>query len=165
MTTLTDKDQSIITQVAAKITSELVMAAFSNQENTQDVVTEFVTFLPQVNEALLEAVTGNVVQAAFPGSVPVAPGGTPYVPNEVSIPVASYTPNVPAAPAPIPGVADGDPQVAALWVQYFNNPADFYDNRTNKRNPKGPDFKHKSSGDALWINDKKNPSWVKSRLG
>ncbi|KAJ0982419.1 hypothetical protein J5N97_010674 [Dioscorea zingiberensis] len=51
-----------------------------------------------------------------------------------------------------------------LWQAFFANPLDWWDNRTNKRNPKAPDFKHKHTGEALWIEGKYNPPWVKSQL-
>lgn len=33
-----------------------------------------------------------------------------------------------------------------------------------QRNPKYPDFKHKDTGEALWVEGKYNPPWVKSQL-
>ncbi|KAJ6797913.1 protein OSB2, chloroplastic-like [Iris pallida] len=51
-----------------------------------------------------------------------------------------------------------------LWQAFFANPMEWWDNRRNKRNPKYPDFKHKDTGEALWIEGKFNPSWVKSQL-
>ncbi|EOX94584.1 Primosome PriB/single-strand DNA-binding, putative isoform 3 [Theobroma cacao] len=33
-----------------------------------------------------------------------------------------------------------------------------------KRSPKYPDFKHKDTGEALWIEGRNNPHWVKSQL-
>ncbi|XP_077247361.1 protein OSB1, mitochondrial-like [Tasmannia lanceolata] len=51
-----------------------------------------------------------------------------------------------------------------LWQAFFANPVDWWDNRKNKRNPKYPDFKHKDTGEALWIEAKYNPTWVKSQL-
>lgn len=51
-----------------------------------------------------------------------------------------------------------------LWQAFFANPVDWWDNRSNKRNPKYPDFKHKDTGEALWIEGKFNPPWVKSQL-
>jgi len=33
-----------------------------------------------------------------------------------------------------------------------------------QRNPKAPDFKHKDTGEALWIEGRYNPPWVKSQL-
>ena len=33
-----------------------------------------------------------------------------------------------------------------------------------QRNPKGPDFKHKDTGEALWVEGRFNPPWVKSQL-
>ncbi|KAL8137292.1 hypothetical protein V2J09_003293 [Rumex salicifolius] len=52
----------------------------------------------------------------------------------------------------------------ALWQAFFVNPTDWWDNRKNKKNPKYPDFKHKDTGEALWIESRYNPPWVKSQL-
>ena len=41
--------------------------------------------------------------------------------------------------APYQGQAAKDLQ----WEAYFNNPDDYFDNRANKINPKGPDFNRK----------------------
>lgn len=51
-----------------------------------------------------------------------------------------------------------------LWQAFFANPVDWWDNRKNKRSPKHPDFKHKDTGEALWVEGRYNPSWVKSQL-
>ncbi|XP_043721852.1 protein OSB1, mitochondrial-like [Telopea speciosissima] len=51
-----------------------------------------------------------------------------------------------------------------LWQAFFANPMDWWDNRKNKRNPKYPDFKHKHTGEALWVEAKYNPPWLKSQL-
>lgn len=91
-----------------------------------------------------------MIQNAFPGTTVASPAEA-----------AAFTP----APAAIPGAADGDPQVAALWQEFFADPSKFWDNRADKRNPRAPDFKNKDNGDkALWLNDKKNPSWVPAQL-
>lgn len=52
----------------------------------------------------------------------------------------------------------------ALWEEYFDDPSQWWDNRVGKKNPKYPDFKNKSTGDALWIESWLTPSWVKARL-
>ncbi|KAL5219039.1 hypothetical protein ABZP36_019723 [Zizania latifolia] len=52
-----------------------------------------------------------------------------------------------------------------LWQAFFANPLDWWDNRTNKqKNPRYPDFKHKHTGEALWIDGRNNPNWVISQL-
>ncbi|CAN6553929.1 unnamed protein product [Malus baccata var. baccata] len=51
-----------------------------------------------------------------------------------------------------------------LWQAFFANPVEWWDNRKTKRNPKYPDFKHKDTGEALWIEGRNNPQWVKSQL-
>lgn len=40
----------------------------------------------------------------------------------------------------------------ALWEDLQNNPKNWYDNRVDKKNPKGPDFKQKAGAkEALWL--------------
>ncbi|KAK7260305.1 hypothetical protein RIF29_26251 [Crotalaria pallida] len=56
------------------------------------------------------------------------------------------------------------PANSELWNAFFANPGEWWDNRKNKKNPKGPDFKHKDTGEALWIEGRSNPPWVKSQL-
>lgn len=41
-----------------------------------------------------------------------------------------------------------------LWENLQANPGDWWDNRMDKRNPLAPDFKHKKSGEGLWLSDK-----------
>lgn len=51
-----------------------------------------------------------------------------------------------------------------LWQIFFFNPSEWWDNRNNKKNPKAPDFKHKSTNEVLWVESFRNPSWVESEL-
>ncbi|MFS7902132.1 putative primosome PriB/single-strand DNA-binding, nucleic acid-binding protein [Helianthus anomalus] len=60
--------------------------------------------------------------------------------------------------------ANGTGSVEELWQAFFANPVDWWDNRKNKRSPNYPDFKHKDTGEALWVEGRFNPSWVKSQL-
>lgn len=41
-----------------------------------------------------------------------------------------------------------------LWEDLRDNPNDWWDNRKTKRNPLGPDFKHKTTDEALWWDSK-----------
>lgn len=52
-----------------------------------------------------------------------------------------------------------------LWKDYFENPSNFWDNRASKLNLKAPDFKHKSTGAGLWVDNKSTPLWVHKRFG
>lgn len=54
--------------------------------------------------------------------------------------------------------------IHSLWEAFFANPDDWWDNRRNKRHPSIPDFRHKDTGEALWIENKSNPAWIKSVL-
>ncbi|KAJ7555628.1 hypothetical protein O6H91_05G047200 [Diphasiastrum complanatum] len=52
-----------------------------------------------------------------------------------------------------------------LWKEFFSDPLQWWDNRSNKRNPRSPDFKHRTSAEkALWIDTRFNPPWVHARL-
>lgn len=50
-----------------------------------------------------------------------------------------------------------------LWQAFFVNPHEWNDYRKTKHNPKAPDFKHKSTGEALWINPE-DPPWISKQL-
>ncbi|KAJ3676232.1 hypothetical protein LUZ60_003644 [Juncus effusus] len=50
-----------------------------------------------------------------------------------------------------------------LWKDLVESPDAWYDNRFNKKNPKQPDFKHKDSGEALWISET-TPEWARSKF-
>ncbi|CAA7014829.1 unnamed protein product [Microthlaspi erraticum] len=49
-----------------------------------------------------------------------------------------------------------------FWMDLVQNPSKWWDNRANKTNPKAPDFKHKETGEVLWMTG--SPSWVQSEL-
>ncbi|KAI5065495.1 hypothetical protein GOP47_0020190 [Adiantum capillus-veneris] len=51
-----------------------------------------------------------------------------------------------------------------LWKEFFKDPSKWWDNRSSKRSPKQPDFKHKLTKEPLWVDSRKNPSWVKDEL-
>ncbi|GMI91194.1 Organellar Single-stranded [Hibiscus trionum] len=50
-----------------------------------------------------------------------------------------------------------------LWQVFFTSPFEWWDNRKSKKNPRQPDFKHKDTGEALWLNPK-DPPWIKKQL-
>ncbi|XP_042507211.1 protein OSB1, mitochondrial [Macadamia integrifolia] len=50
-----------------------------------------------------------------------------------------------------------------LWQVFFSNPDEWWDNRHGKVNPKAPHFKHKDTGEALWLSSS-DPSWVTRQL-
>jgi len=54
--------------------------------------------------------------------------------------------------------------IESLWRAFFASPLEWWDDRTNKLNPKSPDFEHKDTGEVLWIDSGLNPLWVKSQL-
>jgi hypothetical protein len=50
------------------------------------------------------------------------------------------------------------------WELYFSDPSQWWDNRLSKKNPKAPDFKHKTLKKALWIQGWYTPEWVKEKF-
>lgn len=54
-----------------------------------------------------------------------------------------------------------------LWMDFFTDPSQWYDNRGRKTNPNAPDFKKKVGGrdaPALWLTSRGCPAWVHSEL-
>ncbi|KAF3781102.1 Protein OSB2 [Nymphaea thermarum] len=49
-----------------------------------------------------------------------------------------------------------------LWDDLLSNPGNWIDGRNSKTNPRAPDFKHKESGEALWLGS--SPDWARSKL-
>ncbi|KAL2634594.1 hypothetical protein R1flu_006073 [Riccia fluitans] len=50
------------------------------------------------------------------------------------------------------------------WQAFFADSSQWWDNRLNKKNPKAPDFKHKSTQEVLWLKSWNNPPWVAAQL-
>ncbi|XP_071733260.1 protein OSB1, mitochondrial-like [Rutidosis leptorrhynchoides] len=50
-----------------------------------------------------------------------------------------------------------------LWQVFFANPYEWQDLRKHKVNPGQPDFKHESSGEALWLKPY-DPPWIMKQL-
>uniref|UniRef100_A0A0D9VA81 Single-stranded DNA-binding protein n=1 Tax=Leersia perrieri TaxID=77586 RepID=A0A0D9VA81_9ORYZ len=46
-----------------------------------------------------------------------------------------------------------------LWRDLMNNPGKWWDNRSDRRSEKQPDFKHKDTGEPLWIGSQ-TPRWA-----
>ncbi|KAJ7541471.1 hypothetical protein O6H91_10G061300 [Diphasiastrum complanatum] len=56
-------------------------------------------------------------------------------------------------------------QASRTWEEFFSDPSQWWDNRSDdKRNSRFPDFKHKTTKKALWIDNRSNPPWVHARL-
>ncbi|XP_017422463.2 protein OSB1, mitochondrial isoform X2 [Vigna angularis] len=50
-----------------------------------------------------------------------------------------------------------------LWQVFFSNPNEWWDQRKRKLNSKQPDFKHKDTGEVLWLSPY-DPPWVRRQL-
>jgi pentatricopeptide repeat protein len=54
--------------------------------------------------------------------------------------------------------------VEKLWQEFFSDPSQWWDYRSQKVSARYPDFKHKKTQEALWVNARLNPSWVETEL-
>ena len=86
-----------------------------------------------------------------------------------SQPVANYSQSQSNAPAA--GSSAGNVTTEEVWMNYFEDPSGWYDNRPAKVagtiNAKSPDFKKKEGGreaPALWIDSRTTPAWVQEEL-
>lgn len=167
----TDRNQAIAINVA-------INAAVALAVPTEDPLNTFLESVELITEKVLGVHAVYAIGAAFPGTTVVQAAVPPALPPAAIVPAAVPAP-VPAAvpPAPIPGTAagDGDAQVSALWRELLADAAAgqlaarWHDNRARKASGQykrtAPDFKSKADGDrALWIQDRKNPSWVPAAL-
>ncbi|KAJ7298365.1 hypothetical protein O6H91_Y001800 [Diphasiastrum complanatum] len=51
-----------------------------------------------------------------------------------------------------------------LWKEFFSDPSQWWDHRFDKRSARYPDFKHKKTEDALWIDGRSVPKWAKAEF-
>eukprot|EP00252_Welwitschia_mirabilis_P009444 TRINITY_DN22023_c0_g1_i1.p1 TRINITY_DN22023_c0_g1~~TRINITY_DN22023_c0_g1_i1.p1 ORF type:complete len:337 (-),score=64.97 TRINITY_DN22023_c0_g1_i1:177-1187(-) len=51
-----------------------------------------------------------------------------------------------------------------LWKDFFTDPNEWQDLRNYVRHPKAPDFRHKVTGEGLWLDSKLTPEWVSSQI-
>jgi len=68
------------------------------------------------------------------------------------------------APARIPFTRLGPEEERELWAELERDRTQFWDNRVGKRNPKAPDYKHKSTGHGLWLSSRNAPDWAAEEL-
>jgi hypothetical protein len=88
---------------------------------------------------------GNVTEVT---GTPAAIAPAPAAPQQAAAPTGGDNP---------PFSADtqdkGEKAANKQWAvaRIASNPDDFYDNRLTRKNPKAPDFKHKTTGLAVWL--------------
>jgi len=68
------------------------------------------------------------------------------------------------APAGPNKYAEVNAETEKLWNAFFSDPDHWWDNRAKKPSPKSPDFKHKTTNEALWIVSSRTPAWVPLQL-
>jgi len=131
------------------IFSQIAVTDSDDHDSVQQKIVAEMAFLKTLVHAQLgiESAQGKdgVVREAQADEPPAAPAA-----KKVS----------PAAkrPAAKPAGKANDAKVA-LWQEWVDAPSNFWDNRPEvtgkpKSNPRGPDLKHKESGQGLWIDDK-----------
>lgn len=142
--------------------------------HTDDPVGNFEDIVDRVVGKVLDTYGTFLAAEAFNGTVIQAPqvAMPQMASNVVQMPVQQAAPPPVVQPTPIPAVSGVANE--ALWVEFFNDfnagqiATKWWDNRTNKKNPNGPDFKSKDDSDkALWKNGSKknpNPAWVPQAL-
>ena len=199
MATIDNKDHVILAQSASNHASQIVAGMHIDNVNDacQAFATlhDFIhtTVLGCIGqETVAAAFPGAEIQTTPAQAQPVpqtGPGPQPGMAPVTQFPTAGQQPdaNPFPGPAPMPAPAQFNPAQAVyqggppasvqssspeeqLWIEYFNDPSQWFDNRVDKKNPKGPDFRHKSRKDpqsgynvGLWMN--RAPDWAKQRLG
>lgn len=70
-----------------------------------------------------------------------------------STPFAEPTATEPNAPYPTDTQDKNERNANKKWAvaRIASHPDEWWDNRTNKRNPKAPDYKHKETGMGVWL--------------
>jgi hypothetical protein len=169
-----NRDKSIVTQVAFKLAAEIV--ANDKDQSDDTAVSRIALMGDTLSDVMIDKITSLEVGQAFAGTVTQVAAQPIF--NNQQAPAPQYAPQQAAPapyqqPAPIPGTVDDGTAVA--WLDVCQNPDGWWDNRINKKNPKGPDFsakKHNTNfqqpngfGVGLWVNDKSIPASVKTHLG
>lgn len=177
-----DRQQSIAISVG--INNAAILAAAT--DNPFGAFAENVETCIEIVLQMHEKFALQKAQEAFPGSTVQAPvqqfgPATQPFPQTAAAPAYTPPPAAPVVPQAIPGASDGDPETVANWQDFLHAyqsgkvaPAfgaaaqgQWFDNRAGKRQG-SPDFKKKGAqGEttpALWLQGKKNPSWLPAAL-
>ena len=154
--TLTEKDKLIVAQVAVKAASELAAHGHIQTNAIGDIAAD------------LYAEVFNLTQLTFGQPADKTRGELPHSLEQAAQAVEQAFPGAQRTEPTGPPESPKD----ALWRSaLIDNPGEWWDNRTDKRNPKAPDFKAKNNGPkidgqpaALWIDSKDKPAWVDGHL-
>ena len=146
------RDASILAQVSAKVAGDICSSSGD--------IDKYLSTIEAVHNDLLDRCGTAVVQATFQGTTPV-----------VATPTPGPTPQVQTGPI------SADSSEEAKWQDALvSNPDNWFNNTTDKKNPAGPDFRHKNIKDGggqfnigLWLTSDKfktrAPDWVFAQLG
>lgn len=191
---LSDKDKSIITQVAFKAAADLMPSDYVEGLSNGDpacrqVFSGLADFLVEElfrlhNQPVGPESATSAVAAAFPGTTaaqePPAPTYAPVIP----LPTAPAAPAAAPAPRPVPAITGASPKEALYQHLFAEAEAEgvdlrtgagtssWYNNMKDKRSPKAPDFKHKTLKKdpsdqytvSLYADGQYVPAWVKQAL-
>eukprot|EP00470_Lotharella_oceanica_P003978 CAMPEP_0170175076 /NCGR_PEP_ID=MMETSP0040_2-20121228/8212_1 /TAXON_ID=641309 /ORGANISM="Lotharella oceanica, Strain CCMP622" /LENGTH=253 /DNA_ID=CAMNT_0010416937 /DNA_START=272 /DNA_END=1030 /DNA_ORIENTATION=+ len=92
-----------------------------------------------------------------------------YVPMGTSVPQEGYRQEGIVTQSSNPNLVQQEGRTAEeKWNDFFSKPDQYWDNRALKasgeRSPKYPDFKHKTTQEALWIDSWDSPKWIQAIL-
>lgn len=168
------KALQIAVNVGVNVTADMAAAVATTGA---DPYIWFVEHLDGVVNLVVATHAEQKAHAAFGAVVDPNPPAPAVAPATFTPPTQVAAPAVQApvvqAPAPIPmATVSGavNPETERRWTLFFQNPDAWYNNIGNKKNPKQPDFRHKTEKGAdgyplgLWIQDKGNPAWVAEGL-
>jgi hypothetical protein len=162
-----NRDLSIVAQVAAKEAGSIVRTLIENGGSWDE--NQFTLIAAHINDVIVNLVADGtpaprreqnvVAQYTAPDEVigqhfPDAVVVTQPSPAPTPAPVASavgYLASIGLYPHQISTTSDEKVNLQAHVADLDANPGGWFDNRFNKRNPKGPDFKNKTTGVALWV--------------
>jgi hypothetical protein len=121
---------------------------------------KFLSLNPNVDPAAFSSLVNDMRNAVVEGVIAETAGRvveTAFAePAQAAAPAYSSAPQAPQYQKKSYGggsYGGGKQDKSALLDRLLANPSAFYDNRRDKKNPKGPDFKDKSTGEAIWLND------------
>lgn len=191
------KQALIVSQNASTAAANIVAACVAGGVQVDDAVELYKGWHATILSTIQEAAAANALASAFDGQIINTPGPqrqAPQAPQQqydnnvspfptppgmqqhpsfqqqpVPQPAGAHQFTAQAQPPPAQGPQNMSPE-DQVWMEYFNDPSQWYDNRSGKQNPKAPDFRHKSKPDpknsqfklSLWV--ERAPAWAKQRL-
>lgn len=143
-----DREYSIVSQVAAKAATDIAVAQINN--GVPFDIVSWLTNQEAINEAILNSAGSTAAAAAVVQAFPSAQVVAQPAPQAVTAPAPAGN-SLGINPNQLSTAKDDKAIEFDLVNDLLANPRNWYDNRQSKPNPKGPDFKRKADGKALWL--------------